>query len=31
MITRLKLKGNELLVFALIHGFSQDGESRFKP
>ena len=30
MITRLKLKGNELLVFALIHGFSQDGESRFK-
>ena len=30
MITRLKLKGNELLVFALIHGFSQDGKSRFK-
>lgn len=30
MITRLKLKGNELLVFALIHGFSQDGESHFK-
>lgn len=30
MITQLKLKGNELLVFALIHGFSQDGESRFK-
>lgn len=30
MITRLKLKGNELLVFALIHGFSQDRESRFK-
>ena len=30
MITKLKLKGNELLVFALIHGFSQDGESRFK-
>ena len=29
MVTRLKLKGNELLVFALIHGFSQDGESRF--
>ena len=30
MITKLKLKGNELLVFALIHGFSQDGENRFK-
>ena len=30
MITKLKLKGNELLIFALIHGFSQDGESRFK-
>ena len=30
MITKLKLKGNELLVFALIHGFSQDGESCFK-
>lgn len=29
MITKLKLKGNELLVFALIHGFSQDGESPF--
>lgn len=30
MITKLKLKGNELLIFALIHGFSQDGETRFK-
>lgn len=30
MITKLQLKGNELLIFSLIHGFSQDGESRFK-
>ena len=30
MITVLKLKGNELLIFALIHGFSQDGQSTFK-
>lgn len=30
MITKLKLKGNDLLIFALIHGFSQDGETRFK-
>ena len=30
MITQLKLKGNELLIFSIIHGFSQDGESRFK-
>lgn len=30
MVTILKLKGNELMVFALIHGFSQDGESTFK-
>lgn len=29
MVTDLKLKGNELLVFAIIYGFSQDGESRF--
>ena len=27
--TRLDLKGNELLVFSLIHGFSQDKNSRF--
>lgn len=26
----LNLKGNELLVYALIYGFSQDGESEFK-
>ena len=30
MITVLRLKGNELLIFALIHGFSQDGQSSFK-
>lgn len=29
MINSLKLKGNELLVYAIIYGFSQDGETRF--
>lgn len=29
MISELKLKGNELLVYAIIYGFSQDGESVF--
>ena len=29
MCNELKLKGNELLVFALINGFSQDGVSKF--
>lgn len=29
MVNELQLKGNELLVFAIIHGFSQDGENRF--
>ena len=29
MVAELGLKGNELLVYAIIHGFSQDGESRF--
>lgn len=29
MCNALKLSGNELLVFALIYGFSQDGESEF--
>lgn len=29
MINDLKLKGNELLVYAIIYGFSQDGETRF--
>lgn len=30
MIKDLKLKGNDLLIYALIYGFSQDGESCFK-
>lgn len=30
MATDLKLSGNELLVYALIYGFSQDGESEFR-
>lgn len=29
MINELGLKGNELLAYALIHGFSQDGESEY--
>lgn len=29
MCNELELKGNDLLVFALIYGFSQDEESRF--
>lgn len=29
MCNELKLKGNDLLVYALIYGFSQDGESTF--
>jgi len=29
MILDLKLKGNDLIIFALIYGFSQDGESSF--
>lgn len=29
MINKLNLKGNELLVYAIIYGFSQDEESRF--
>lgn len=29
MITRLGLSGNRLLVYAIIYGFSQDGESEF--
>ena len=29
MVSELKLKGNELLVFAIIHNISQDGESSF--
>lgn len=30
MRTKLNLKGNALLIYALIYGFSQDGESTFK-
>jgi hypothetical protein len=29
MVNNLHLKGNELLVYAIIYGFSQDGESEF--
>lgn len=29
MVNDLKLKGNELLVYAIIYGFSQDGETHF--
>ena len=29
MCNELELKGNELLIFAMIHGFSQDGVSKF--
>lgn len=29
MCNELNLKGNELLIYALIYGFSQDGESTF--
>ena len=30
MVRDLGLQGNELLVYALVYGFSQDGESEFK-
>ena len=30
MLNELNLKGNELLIYALIHGFCQDGKSTFK-
>ena len=29
MVKELHLKGNELLIYALIYGFSQDGQSKF--
>ncbi|KKM94682.1 hypothetical protein LCGC14_1195780, partial [marine sediment metagenome] len=29
MLNELHLKGNDLLTFAIIYGFSQDGESQF--
>lgn len=28
-INRLGLKGNDLIIFSIIYGFSQDGESEF--
>lgn len=30
MMNKLELKGNELILFATIYGFSQDGRSKFK-
>ena len=30
MINRLKLSGNDLIVYAIIYGFSQDSKSKFK-
>lgn len=30
MVSELELKGNELFVYALIHGFCQDGKSVFR-
>lgn len=30
MRTQLDLKGNELLIYAIIYGFSQDGENKYK-
>lgn len=29
MVNELKLKGTELLVYAIIYGFSQDGDNKF--
>ena len=29
MVRSLKLKSNELIIYAVIHSFSQDGQSRF--
>lgn len=29
MVNKLKLKGNELHIFGIIYGFSQDGENQF--
>ena len=29
MVNELKLKGNELIVYALIYGFTQDGKNEF--
>jgi len=30
MVNHLKLSGNELMVYAIIYGFSQDGESKYE-
>lgn len=30
MVSKLELKGDELLIFAIIYGFSQDGISSYK-
>lgn len=30
MVSELELKGNELIIFAIIYGFSQDGECQFE-
>ena len=30
MVNELQLSGNELILYALIYGFSQDGESKFE-
>lgn len=30
MVNELKLKGNDLIVYAIIYGFSQDGETEFR-
>lgn len=30
MITKLKLTGNELVLYAIIYGFSQDGETKYR-
>lgn len=30
MINRLQLKGNELVLYAIIYGFSQNGESQYR-
>lgn len=29
MLNELKLKGNELLIYAIIYGFSQDGKNKY--
>ena len=30
MVSKLKLKGNELMIFAVIHGYSQDGVNKYR-